>query len=140
MQKVIGLLFIVLTFGGCGNVVTSSATGLGCQTGSVYIQIRDGLFQPLCGCQEIAGQVSPESTATLTCTFGRGASVIFDFSNTRLQHQVRFASGSQLSDSPLFNMSDSSSPSTYGVIVSEAGTFNFYDSVNPTMTGSLISL
>lgn len=140
MQKLTFALIALLMATGCGNVVTQSATSTACQTNVVLVLVNDNFFQPLCGCQEIAGQTSPGSSRSLTCTFTAGATVIFDFTGTRQTHQIRFSNGSTLPDSPLYDLVRTPAPSTYGFLVSSAGTYSFYDSINPTLTGSLVAL
>lgn len=135
-------LFIpaLISLSACGNVVTSSVATPSCQTNTVLVLAGDNFLNPLCGCQEIAGMTNPPSSSTLTCTFPAGSTVIFDFTGTKQQHQIRFSSGSSLPDSPLYNSIQSKTPSTYGFPVPSAGSYSFYDSINPTISGTLIAL
>ncbi|MCM0604900.1 MAG: hypothetical protein KA715_02310 [Xanthomonadaceae bacterium] len=139
MQK-LSLSLLLLTLVSCGNVVTNSTTTPGCQSGTVLILIGDNFFQPLCGCQEIAGMTTPPASSTLSCTFSAGATVIFDFTGTQQVHQIRFAVGSSIADSPLYDLRRTPGLTTYGFSVPTAGTYTFRDSINPTLSGSLIAL
>ena len=140
MQKRLTLLIPSLMFlTHCGNVVTNSITTPSCQTNTVLILVGDNFLNPLCGCQEIAGQSTPPSSPTLTCTFTSGSTVIFDFTGTKQKHQIRFSAGSTHPDTPSYNLAVNKYPSTFGFQVPTAGSYSFYDAINPTITGTLVA-
>lgn len=131
---------LTLILSSCGNIVTNSISTPTCQSRSVLILVGDNFLNPICGCQEIAGQTTPPSSPTLTCTFSNNSSVIFDFTGTKQTHQIRFSSGSVLPDSPSYNLSVNKYPTAYGFTVTTTGSFSFTDAMNPNISGTLISL
>jgi len=101
------------------------------------ILIQDGFLQNVCGCEE--GEVAFSSSEILTCTVSASTTVIFNYSNSQLSHQVISSGTPNFVSSPIHDpYLQSNNNLTYAVTLSETGTYQFFDAFNETLTGQII--
>jgi len=130
------LLFFLLCISACDD--TPAATPSSCGANTAVIAVRDGFTEIFCGCQEAAGTIAASGTA-LTCTITHGSYVLFDFTSTKLTHQIVSTGTPSFADSALHDPNKDDNSSSHVVQFTQTGTFSFQDRFIPGMTGQIIS-
>lgn len=130
-----------LFFLGCGITTEQiSASQTDCQAGVAQVAITDGFLQILCGCQEASG-TSPTPPATLTCTVPVDTTVVFQYLNTSLTHEVIPAGALTFPASPVSNPAaglQNGFVRSHFVRFSTTGTYDFEDAYNSSLSGHIV--
>lgn len=111
--------------------ITTASTA--CKTGQAQIQVLDGMFRHLCGCNEAVGTTAVAG-GRLDCTVNRGTQIVFQMGASTGQHQI-VQNGTSASAIP------ASDPSSKVHVISlpTAGTYRYRDAISQ-VEGQLIAL
>ena len=129
----IAALFFALT--GCEQNPSASASGCGANT--ALVGVRDGFLEVLCGCTETAGTVVTNGQ-TLSCTVSQNTWVVFDYSTTRLTHQIISTSTPSFVDSPVRQAGENESSLSHAVKFETTGTYTFQDRYFSGLKGQIV--
>lgn len=139
MKELANLLVVVFTLS-CAdesNQTVSDLGATGCDNGSARIAVYDTALQSLCGCQEGDGAITHRGQ-TFTCTISAGESVVFDFNNSELRHQILSTGSPSFRSSPLQNPESGTIVRIHGVTFDVTGTYEFEDAFIPELVGQIV--
>lgn len=105
-----------------------------CKTGQAQIAVLDLAIKHLCGCQEPAGQITPEGQQ-FTCTITANTKVFFHFHSTNRSHQIVSVGTPSFPSSHLFHPDAEPRLNTHPVDFTSVGTYDFRDETYTNLFG-----
>ncbi|MBS1959123.1 MAG: hypothetical protein JST80_06620 [Bdellovibrionales bacterium] len=125
MKTAIKLQLVAITMlfmHGCG-IISAGGTSSSCTSGTVQLQVYEGMIKRICGCAESANATFLPGQ-NLQCTMSVGSQVHFTFINLSSVHTIGVQNGTPPTTG---SYGPSSSTQTSVVIMNSTGTFTFTD-------------